>query len=78
MGIAAANLSCSAVEQLTFFDDPSAHKAERLETSMDDIRRRFGNLAVRRGVVLLNIRWQKWTFRQSILSIPYPISAKEV
>ena len=54
MGIAAANLSCQAVEQLTFFDDPSAHKAERLENSLDDIRRRFGNPAVRRGVVLLN------------------------
>lgn len=54
MGIAAANLSCPAVEQLTFFDDPSAHKAERLENSLDDIRRRFGNPAVRRGVVLLN------------------------
>lgn len=54
MGIAAANLSFPAVEQLTFFDDPSAHKAERLENSLDDIRRRFGNPAVRRGVVLLN------------------------
>lgn len=54
MGITAANVFRPVVEQLTFFDDPSIHKAERLENTLDDIRRRFGNLAIQRGITMLD------------------------
>lgn len=40
-----------AVEQLSFFDDPrQTEKKEHLEESLDDIKKRFGGGAIRRGI----------------------------
>lgn len=40
-----------AVEQLSFFDDPrQTEKKEQLEESLDNIKKRFGGSAIRRGI----------------------------
>ena len=56
MGITASNVFRPVVEQLTFFDDISARRAEQLEETLDNIRHRFGNLAIKRGITMLDTK----------------------
>ena len=53
LGVRAANLMLIDCMQLSIFPDVArAQKQERLEETVDDIRRRFGHFAVQRGVML--------------------------
>ncbi len=49
IGMTASNLTTGKGEQLPLFEEPSGRKQKRLDGALDDIVRKFGRDAVRRG-----------------------------
>lgn len=52
LGLRAINLEPAEQQQLCLFEDAAAHRAEQLENTLDDLRRRFGNKSVVRANTL--------------------------
>lgn len=53
IGIRACNLAVDHVEQLCFLPEAAQHEKQiRLECAVEEIRRRFGHYAVKRGIML--------------------------
>ncbi|MGN0709205.1 MAG: DNA polymerase IV [Anaerovoracaceae bacterium] len=50
LGVRAGGLNSSGIYQLTFFDAGDCEKAERLNTTVDRIRARYGQTAIYRGL----------------------------
>lgn len=54
LGLRAIGLVPAAERQLSLFEDSDQYKAEQLENTLDELRRRFGNKSVVRANTLLD------------------------
>lgn len=55
LGVRACRLSCMEYRQLSFLEDAAKdQRQEDLERSIDQIRKRYGHYAVRRGIMLMD------------------------
>ncbi|MCI8612019.1 MAG: DNA polymerase IV [Clostridiales bacterium] len=78
LSVRACDLQLPQTEQMSFLSDISAvQKQEQLEETVDNLRRRYGQSSLRRGIMLLDTSLSKFDLRQNPISIAGAIFTEE-